>query len=363
MSIKHILIFGVVLFILAGSGVGWFLFEQSAKLRSLNQDPAREYSGQVSEKLVSQAANGTSGNASLEGSGQASNPDAQDAANATTSPDQGSWVEESIIAPYLVQDVARLLVEHYRPANASGGRDTQGSIQISFKILNARYGIDFLNLHAPDKGVKQARSQVLQYALRPNVLERIYAAYAGDVLTALEAEAGDVQKTVYAPDGQMKHVSLTPEQIAEMHFLYAAYFRDVGRLMGVLSNNQVLAKGIETYLQAEQDAVHASYLLKKARQEGKEGDKTAKERRAQAADAYRQALRHRERTKERILDRIQSRAPELDLPVDEIMYVAQWVHRRLMEGERSEALGTASALLQDFARRLEDRSLSVQAGT
>ncbi|WP_027369291.1 hypothetical protein [Desulfovermiculus halophilus] len=362
MSIKHILIVGVVIFILAGSGAGWFLFEQSAKLRSLNQDPGREYSGQVNEQLVTRAANGTSGNASLEGSGQTSDPDTQDAANATGAQEDRSWVEKSIIAPYLVQDVARLLVEHYRPANASGGGDTQGSLQISFKILNARYGIDFLNLHAPDKGVKQARSQVLQYALRPDVLERIYATYARDVLTTLEAEAEDAEKTVYGPDGQMKHISLTPEQIAEMHSLYAAYFRDVGRLMGVLSNNRALAEDIETYLQAEQDAVHASYLLKKARQEGNEGDQTAKERRTQAADAYRQALRHRERTKERILNRIQSRAPELDLPVDEIMYVAQWVHRRLMEGERSEALGTASALLQDFARRLQDRSRSVQAG-
>jgi hypothetical protein len=348
------------------------LFEQSTKLKRLNHGDGKEVSGHVRQKVDSKPLKKNENNESstVDGLKNGLGDDLAESDSESPSPDNGSWVEEYIFTPYLVQDVAHLLVEHYYPSKEPGTANDRGTIQISFKIINARYGIDFLSLHSPNQGVKQARSQVLQYTLNPARLERIYTTYVHDVLDAFQDQALRTKKKVYASNGKKeKEVSLTAKQIAEMFGLYSTYFQDVGRLLAILSNNQALAEDIQRYLQAEQDAIHAGYLLKQRRyyaeQEdtgGEQQDKTgareeeSSKEQVQAVEEYRQALQHREQTKGRILDQIQAQAPKLSLSTHEIMYVAQWVHRRLLEGEKSEALGVASDLLQDFARRLSKRS-------
>ncbi len=377
MTHKHLLICILAVAIFAGSGVGWFLFEQSTKLKRLNHDQEnRELSGHVRQKVVSNSGQRIEGNASLAMHGLINDPGQDQTASDSESSSTGnaSWVEKHIFTPYLVQDVARLLVEHYFPPKSPATGNDRGSIQISFKIINARYWIDFLNLHSPDKGVKQARSQVLQYTLNPETLERIYTTYVDEVLDAFQAQALQARKRVYAPKGKKeKEVILNSQHVAEMFGLYAAYFQDVGRLLGVLSHNQSLTEDIQRYLQAEQEAIHAGYLLNQRRYDAQRGaveekadsmkaqEEGDRQEQIQIVERYRQALRHREQTKARILGQIQAQAPKLGLPTHEIMYVAQWVHRRLLEGEKTQALDVASDLLQDFARRLHKRSRTIQS--
>jgi hypothetical protein len=373
---KHLLICILAVAIFAGSGAGWYLFEQSTKLKRLNHDQERELSGHIRQKVVSNPGQRIENNASQVIHELTNEPDQQD--RAASDPESSrsknaSWVEKHIFTPYLVQDVARFLVEHYSPPKSLEAGNDRGSIQISFKIINARYGIDFLSLHSPDKGIKQARSQVLQYTLNPEILEGIYTTYVHEVLDAFQAQALQARKRTYAPNGKKeKEVTLSSEQVAKMFGLYAAYFQDVGSLLSILSHNQSLAEDIQRYLQAEQEAIHAGYLLKQRRYDAWRGvgeeragnikmqEEKDRQEQLQAVERYRQALRHREQTKARILGQVQAQAPKLGLPTHEIMYVAQWVHRRLLEGEKSQALDVASDLLQDFARQLNKRSRTIQ---
>ena len=369
---KHVLIFVFVVLLLAGSSVGWFLFQQSARLKSLNQDEGSRYSGQIQEQVASPEAEEGSANTSVQVLEDISLAEPDGSTRQISEDDSESWVENTIFTPSLVQDAAGFLVEHYHPPGSPGASEDKGMITMSFKVLNARYGIHFLSLHAADKGIEQARSRVLQYALQPYILERIYALYVQQVLEALSNEAEQARKTFYAPDGEKHQAGLTAGQTAEMFALYAEYFQAVGKLMGILSDDRDILVDVQEYLQAEQEAVHAGYILKKAAhslaREQNEAEKISadtqeeKDKKDMAAEKYRQALRRREQSKQRILDRIQSRAPELNLATHEIMYIAQWMHRRLIEGEKTDALNAASDLLTDFAGRLQDRAVKIRAG-
>lgn len=279
-----------------------------------------------------------------------------------------TWVEKSLFRPHLVQDVAELLVAHYHPPGSPGCPEDAGMIQMSVKTLNARYGIEFLNVHAPETGVKKARSRILKYVLKPPVLQQLYKGYAPKIIDALHSEAVDFSRRSSRGERPREETGLSRDQTAEMFSLYADYFRDVGRVLGLFGRSESMALAVEEFLQAEKEATQASFVLKKrthaadsvsgqemqgqgqAKADALLADKEA------AANSYRQALRHREKKKERILQHVRAQVPDMGLPNHEILYVAKWVHRRLTAGEDGQALGVAADLLRDFASRMESRA-------
>lgn len=371
---KHIIILVLAVLVAAGTATGWFLFQQSDKLKSLSQDDVDHHEGEIRQQIVSQGVNGSSGNASLTVPSDAKDLKPDETGNKSSSKDNGSWVERSFFTSSLIQDIARVLVDHYSPPGSPGAPEDKGRLQISFKILNARYGGEFLNLHSPEDSVKKARNRVLEYALKPAALKRIYQNYAPQVVNVLHEEAESVQKTFADPEGKKEQTGLTQNQAAEMFDLYAAYFRDLGRVLDILSHNPDLIEKVEEYLQAEQAAEEASYELnksiyavqehKKNGPEGREQENTRKlqEEKSKAAENFRQALHLREDKKQTILHSIHDQSPELGLGTNDIMEVAKWVHRREMAGHNSRSLEVAAQLLFDFADRLQVRARDMQSG-
>ncbi|MFO7875832.1 MAG: hypothetical protein R6U55_04535 [Desulfovermiculus sp.] len=371
---KHIIILVLAVLIAAGTATGWFLFQQSDKLKSLSQDDGDHHEGEIRQQIVSQGVNGSSVNASLAPPSDTKDQEPDETGNKSSSKDKGSWVERSFFTSSLIQDIARVLVDYYSPPGSPEAPGDNGRLLISFKILNARYGGQFLNLHSPEDSVKKARNRVLEYALKPAVLKRISQNYAPQVVNVLHEEAEQVQKVFVGPEGRREQAGLTQNQAAEMFDLYAAYFRDLGRLLDILSHNLDLIENVEEFLQAEQAVEEASYELnksiyavqenKKSGPDGQEQENRRKlqEEKSKSAENFRQALRLREERKQTILHSIHDQSPELGLGTNEIMEVAKWVHRREAAGHNSRSLEVAAELLLEFADRLQVRAGDIQSG-
>ncbi|MFP4257433.1 MAG: hypothetical protein ACLFRE_00395 [Desulfovermiculus sp.] len=375
---KHIIILVLAVLIAGGAVTGWFLFQQSDKLKSLSRNDVDDHEGEIRQQVVSQDVNGSSVNASREVPREVPS-DAKDlehdeVGNQTSAKEKDSWVERSFLTSSLIQDVARVMVDHYSPPGSPGAPGERGRLKISFKILNARYGGEFLSLHSSEDSVKKARNQVLEYMFKPAVLKRIYQNYAPEVVNVLHEETESGQKVVVDPEDKREHASLTQNQAVELFDLYAAYFRDLGRLLDVLTRNPDLIENVKKFLQAKQAAEKADHELNKSiyaiqKQEqnsldGQEQENKRKlqEEKARSAENFRQALRLREERKQAILHSIQEKSPELGLGTNDIMQVAKWVHRREMAGQNSGSLEIAAHLLFDFADRLQVRARDIQSG-
>ena len=353
---KHLVVFVFALLVAAGAGTGWFLFQQSTKLKSLNDNKAHHQDEAIRQKVVSQSINSTlADNASTAGSGHTGQTEAVQA-NQTREETAGSWAQRIFFTTDLVQDVAQLFVEHYHPPQRP---DDKGMVQISFKTLNARYGMDFLTLHAPQNGVKEVRERVLGYAMRPAVMQSLYGKYAQKVVDALQNKADQASLPQAGSSRGDRETGLSRAETAEMFGLYTGYFQDLSRLLSAFSAYQNLTEDVLGLLQAEQAAEQAGFLLNKAdhalEQAREKNLKSLEQEKTAAKENYRQALRRREQSKEQILERIQNLAPKMSLPSHEILYVAKWVQRRWTQDQNREALQVASELLQDFAARLENR--------
>ena len=365
---KHFLILGFTLLLAAGVGSGWFLFQQSAKLKDIGTKSGQADQDEVRKRVVNETVNATSPQDTLT---KPTSEQLEKAVNASEETQSMTWVQRSLFGPHLVQDVAELLVAHYHPPGSPGSPEDAGMIQMSVKILNARYGIQFLNVHAPETGVKKARSRIFEYVLQPPVLQQLYKDYGPKIIDAMHSQAADVSRRPSGAERPREETGLSRDQTAEMFSLYADYFRDVGRVLGLFARSGTMASAVEEFLQAEQNATQAGFVLKKSiyavnsasdqdpqgpgqtRADALLADKEA------AADSYRQALRHREKKKERILQQVRTEVPDMGLPNHEILYVAKWVRRRLAAGEDGQALGVAADILRDFASRMESRAEAI----
>ncbi|MDZ7761968.1 MAG: hypothetical protein U5L00_17155 [Desulfovermiculus sp.] len=359
---KHFFIFVFVLLLAAGGGTGWFLFQQSVKLKSLNHDQAHDRTGEIRHKVMSEGINSTAAlNASLDDSAELEKSEHVQAGNQTGQEAADSWAEQFFFTPNLVQDGARFLVEHYHPPQSPNDK---GSVQMSFRIINARYGMDFLTVHTPQNEVKEMRKRLLGYALHPKVLKQLYRNYAGKVVDAWQAEAAQASTQETENDLENGQPRLSRIQTAEMFRLYAQYFQELGRLWEALSHYSGLIEDVQRVLQAEKTAEQASYMLNKKghaldNAQGQELQ-TLEQEKAAAKEDYRQALKRREGSKERILEKIQNLVPgKMDLPDHEILYVAKWVQRRGGGDHNGEVLDMVSDLLQDFSARLQSRSRQI----
>ncbi len=364
---KHLIIFVFALLVAAGAGAGWFLFQQSTKLKSLNDNQTHYQAEEIRQKVVSEGINSTladkvSRNATTEDSVHTRQTEAVQA-NQTREEATDSWAQKIFFTSELVQDVAQLFVEHYHPPQRP---DDNGRVQISFKILNARYGMDFLNSHAPQNGVKEIRERVLEYAMRPAVMQSLYGKYAQKVVDALQNKADQASPPQAGSGGEDRGTGLSQAQTAEMFGLYAGYFQDLSRLLSAFSDYQNLTEDVQALVQAEQAAEQAGFLLNKAdhalEHTREKSLNSLKQEKAAAKENFRQALQRREQSKERILQRIQDLAPKMKLPSHEILYVAKWVQRRWTQDQNGEALRVASDLLQDFAVRLQSRRQQILSG-
>jgi len=388
----------VLLFVLVLAGAGfaaWYVFKQSTRLKVISQteesvQKTAEDGPEEKPKALS-AENATrsgkaSGNASLmSDAGNETSPDQSisiQKEEETSSAEQSfaSWVKEYVVTPYFIQDLAKFVTSSYYPPRSKNNPAAHAKNTIDFKSLNARYGLELIGLRHKSETLREAREEILRYFTDSEVLRKVYEQYADTFLQELVSTARKAERS-FRSDGSWQKRTLHAEEISQMLELNSAYLRDVAAVFEALAEGENIASQVERYLQAAQEVVHYNFklnqiqnrvaLLQKERTENasSEGASSAdelqemQEQKEAVGQRYKQAISKRERLRTNLMQSISSQTKEkITLQSHEVLYIAEWVHRRLAEGENNPAILTTSELLEDMAGKMDRKADRLAAG-
>jgi len=289
-----------------------------------------------------------SGGSAAEGDGQHMPPIVGD-----TPPPATPAKSDAVVEPTFVEDLARWLVNGYQPA-----RQGKGKISISLQEANMRYGVRMKGLRYAGRDVPAGRRDVLQYVFTPTTLSGLYGLYADAFMEAMAACAD-------APRSNGR--KLTERQVSDMYGQYAGRLRSLaGVLEGLASMSpaSITSKVKELHTLSENVAAadnrygELAFLQEQARERGESGKAAEMKERAQrAAQSYQHAVIARERARQAFAASIKRNADAKKMADDNVIYVAQWVERRIQAGgAQFDAVGRAAEAIRDLAGRFSAAS-------
>lgn len=360
----------IALALLLALAAAWVVFQQSTGLNAPGREgqeqektsrvptPANE-SEREEETRVSSEANTTAGSERVPG-------------NRTSSRDQGEPLPDSrkVVTPAFVLDLAHFVVSRYHPEWGQDNPREEGILRLSFRALNVRYGMELTGLRHSSSALKKARQEVLRKLLDPDMLKHAYIRFADSFVREVVRTGKNSTRRVKTPEGEIRERSLSDADVAEMLQLGSSYLRDVSAVLAMLGEKPGLDAFIGDYLEAKNQAVHFNYQLNqveealRVRQDRSEGAdlEELREKRREVVKEYSRAIAKRERARQELVDKvIQGTEERIDLGVAEILYIAEWVHRRAPGEENRSAIVTGARLFQDLADRLDKRARDLKA--
>lgn len=250
--------------------------------------------------------------------------------------------EDSHIKLDVVEDMAAFVVSRFKPGPQTG------TLNVSVQALNQRYGAKLAGT-ADGKG---GRDALLRYAFHPTMLRGLYGLYADRFLDAVNRDAASK--------------GFTPDQIRQLHMALAGrVVLLAGALEGVASVPNFAArlreeeKASQVVVDINAQMAEAVFAVDQLR-ENNAGDSqvsTAQLRVDGLSARYRRALEERAALQRALVAAIRQGGGQA-LDDDSLLFVAQWVDRRLRSDPQALASVQASAgILRDLARR------SAQTGT
>lgn len=245
--------------------------------------------------------------------------------------------EDSRVRPDVVEDLAAWVVSRYKRGPQGG------SLNVSVQSLNQRYGV---KLAAASGGRGGGRDALLRYAFQPTMLRGLYGLYADRFLEAVNHEA--------AAKG------FTPEQTGQLRTALAGRAALLaGALEGVASVSDLPArlnavdKAAQGVVDVNAQLADAVFDLDRLREDKASAAQlsTASLRVEGLTARYRRAL-DSQAVAERSLVAAVRQGGGLSLDDDTLLFLAQWVGRRLKTDAQALASVRASAsVLRDLARR------------
>ena len=377
---KKIQFFVVLLLVGAAAFSSWYVYQQSQKLKQVHEQESDSYRGELASE-----ANNAAGDSNRTGNGTGSPPQ-------TLQPEEAGEVEESqadsnatngeagtlstkiqdmFLTSFVVKDAAQYFVEQYHPGGSPNDPDGQGTLDVSFKTLNARYGLELVGVKNTGQSLKRAREKILSFLMDPGVLQQSYDLAADDFIRSLIKKAESSEKFSRMRNDAEQSASVKAARVSTFLRLCSAYFQDVAGVLEVLAEEKEPSVLVAAYFQAEQEATEAHYMYNKssyaykdflnsvqenatATDDQQDTLKKLKTERESAAEAFRQAIQEREQIRKDLTDVIERRIGELQLDSHDVLYIAQWVQRRLQEGNNRSALQVAAGLLRVLSRELEE---------
>ena len=365
MERKSIQLVIIALALLLALSAAWFLFKQSTEYpasRQEMQEKKQASSPSASEKgedsRSSAGENATNGSLEAQGS-------------RTDSTDLGEADSRKVVTSAFVMDLAEFVVSRYHPEWDLDNPREKGILRLSFRALNVRYGTDLTGLSHSSSSLKAARREILGRLLNSDILKHAYIRFADGFVQAMVRLGENSTRRVKAPDGTVRERALTEYEIAEMLHLGSSYLRDVSAVLLVLVEEPGLDLLIGDYLEAKDQAVHDNYRLNQVEEELKDQRRGAdgsnleelRDKRREIVEDYSRAIAKREHARQDLVDKVMKGAEEsIELGAAEILYIAEWVHRRLPGEENRSAIVTGGRLLRDLADRLKDRARDLEAG-
>jgi hypothetical protein len=354
----------IALALLLAFSAAWLLFLQGGEYQTSRRggqekEQARGSSAPANaSERVDEVGASAGGNATAQ---------AEESGNRTDSGDRGEAARDSrkVVTPAFVLDLAEFVVSRYHPEWGLDNPREKGILRLSFRSLNVRYGTELIGLRHSSSALKEARQEILARLLDPDILKHAYIRFADSFVRALVREGEKSTRRVKTPAGEVRERSLSDADVAEMLQLGSSYLRDVSAVLDRLGKTPELDALITDYLEAQNRAVHFNYKLnqaeeeladRKSRSEDVELEQLREKRRSIVKD-YSRAIAKREQARQKLVDRVTRGTEEkIDLGVAEILYIAEWVHRRVPGEQKRSAIVTAGHLFRDLSDRLDRRT-------
>ena len=250
--------------------------------------------------------------------------------------------EDSHVRLEVVEDLAAFIVSRFKPGPQTG------TLNVSVQALNQRYGAKL----AGTSDGKGGRDALLRYAFHPTMLRGLYGLYADRFLDAVNRDAASK--------------GFTPDQIRQLHMALAGrVVLLAGALEGVASVPNLAArlreeeKASQVVVDINAQMAEAVFAVDQLRENNAADSQvsTAQLRVDGLSARYRRALEERAALQRTLVAAIRQGGGQA-LDDDSLLFVAQWIDRRLRSDPQALASVQASAgILRDLARR------SAQTGT
>jgi hypothetical protein len=245
---------------------------------------------------------------------------------------------DEIVRRDFVSDACDYLVARYLPGNSPKNPAGKGRFDLNVKSVNMRYGIDFPGLNVDSVDILGARQSIFRHVLKEPVLESLYRTYTPLFLDSLDAT--------------LREAGHNDAQRSEMLTLLATRLRAIGRTVAGLAATGDVGPLVEKYL-ADIESVSQAHLAFWNVQ-AENASATARD---EASARIKTTIQTREISRQRLLQAIVKTTNPKGMDASELIYLAQWMHRRQMENPQwRDASGTAGRLLVKVADAVEERS-------
>ena len=252
--------------------------------------------------------------------------------------------DDTVIKPEFLHDLAAWFVARYKPL--AGGKGQTG---ISPQSANLRYGSSLRGMERQTKDLAGSRAAILRYVFNPAMLEALYALYADRLVHELAQAA-------LAP---VQGKALGEDQLDGLYRAYAAFFSELSSVCGGIAALPDLKKRTAALDASAQQtiAIHQQLVEKVFARDAEleNGQQATAERLQEQIDAlntrYRTSIQDQAAARSALVSAIR-KGKSSSLDDDNVLFMALWVERRMaQQADALEATRTASALLDDLARR------------
>jgi hypothetical protein len=276
----------------------------------------------------------------------------EDNATAQVNATVPSFPADEIVRHEFIEDLSRYLVDCYLPGGTKKNPGSESKFVLNVKSVNIRYGVDFNGLNVDPADTLGARKVIFSHVLKEPVLDFLHAAYTPLFLDSLERA---LQSTTYTlPSGQMAVVS--EAQRKEMLTLLATRLKTIGKTVGTLARTDSIRLLVTKYLE-DMESVSQAHLAFWNMQ-GQEASISAKN---EASARIKTTIQTREISRQRLLQAIVSASNPQGMDASELIYLAQWVHRRSLEDPNGMgSVAKAGELLVRTAEAVQERALEPQ---
>ncbi len=379
----QITIVGLLLIIC--SLLAWYVFNQSTKIKDLKTEKTLvKKESSLGDKKETNNTNASSKELTLaENKNQTELGDEKLKKEAVKSSKEKAtqknafYQENEVITPYFIKNLAEYLVSLYFPGGTVQNPSSEGILEINIKSVNARYGLDLTGLEHRSNTIQKAREEILSYVMNSEIIKNLYQKNRDIFISELVKTAGEKRRKFLNPQGSIQRKKLSNQHISEMLTLCSNYVHNVAKVFEAFGKNPKLEQIVLNYLHLKEKSIHANYLLnqrqneyqnlvrnlnknqKESRSRKDLKRERLKKRKNQAAINYKQSIQNRETSRKELLRKIKSISGPINLENHEILYIAEWIHRRLKEGKNNSAISTFSGILSELSNRLETKAKQI----
>lgn len=298
-------------------------------------------------------------------------PDRDDDPQAEELADDPVTSVASLTLPFL-DDLAQRLVDRYHPPHSRHNTGARGVLLMSMSALNRVYGVEMIGLAHSSRSVLEARKEIFEAMLQPEVIDTAWQAFGSFFLQTVIDQALVAERVFVQADSSRTQRVLSVDEVADFLQLLATFTARIAQAVHVYASSETAVERTAAWLSVTADvfAANSRYQFAEAMLEqslsepyvAEEKIRSLREERDQASQEMLQSIEHRENAKEQLLALFKNDSVAKRLSDGDQLYISQWLYRRLEQHpERSPALVRLAEHMNGFAESLREAAETVTA--